>query len=150
LVEEARSMFAGRLKQRKNLSALLQLGYAYSKVDVEQGFSIIESNVQFFNDIISAGILLDEFNDMGSVKNDEVRLSIVEMESYRNMKNGVVTIRNLALADFERTTGLADRFIRPEARFFARFRITEAMLDPNAEDYEKEMQGKVDERYYVD
>ena len=150
LVEEARSMFAGRIKQRKNLTSILQLVYAYSTVDAEQGFSIIESNVQFINDVISAGIMLDEFNDMGSVKNDEVRLSIVEMESYRNMKNGVATFRNLTLADFERITALADRFTRPEARFFARFRITEAMLDPNAEEYEKEMQTKADERYYID
>jgi hypothetical protein len=109
---------------------------------------MIESNMQFINDVIAAGILLDEFNEMGSVKNDEVRLSIVELESYRNLKNGVATIRNLALADFERITNLADRFSRPEARFFARFRIAEALLDPYAEEYEKQMQVKAEERYY--
>jgi hypothetical protein len=150
LVEEARAMYAGRMKQRKNLTSVMQLGYAYSTVDAGQSFTMIETNMQFINDIIAAGILLDEFNDMGSIKSDEVRLEIVESESYRNMKNGVALIRNLAGADFERITNLADRFSRPEARFFARYRITEALLNPDAEQNEKEMQSKADERYYID
>ena len=57
-------------------------------------------------------------------------------------------IRNLAGADFERLTNLADRFSRPEARFFARYRIVEALLDPDAETREKEMQAKSEEGDY--
>jgi Flp pilus assembly protein TadD len=150
LVDEARSMYAGRMKQRKNLSTVLQLGYAYSAVEPAQGFAMVETNMTFINDVIAAGILLDEFNDLGSVKNDEVRLSVIESESYRNLKNGVGLIKNLALTDFERLTNLADRFARHETRFFARFRVAQALLDPDAEATEKEMQSKSDERYYVD
>jgi hypothetical protein len=94
--------------------------------------------------------VLDEFNETGSVKNDEVRLSVVESESYHNLRNGVVMVRNLSLTDFERLTALADRFARSEARFFARFRVAQALLDPKAEETEKMMQSKSDERYYVD
>lgn len=147
LAEEARSMYSGRMKQRKNLGSLLQLGYAYSNIEPAQSFALIEANMSFVNDVVAAGILLDEFNEMGSVKSDEVRLEIVRLESYRNMKNGVALIRNLATADFERTTNLVDRFTRPEARFFARLRVAEALLDPNAEQNEKDYQSKSDDRY---
>jgi Flp pilus assembly protein TadD len=148
LVDEARGMYAGKMKQRKNLSSVLQLGYAYSTIDTAQSFTMIESNVQFINDVVAAGILLDEFNELGAVKGDEVLLSVVESESYRNLKSGVALIKNLANADFERLGNLADRFARPEARFFARYRIAEALLNPDADANEKEMQSKADERYY--
>lgn len=148
LVEEARSIYSGRMKKRKNLSSVLQIGFAYSSVDPPQGFNMVESNLTFINDIIAAGILLDEFNELGSVQSDEVRLEVVQSESYRNLRNGVAMIRNLAGVDFERLTALADRFARPEARFFARFRIAEALLNANAEENEKEQQSKSDERYY--
>lgn len=148
LVDEARAMYNGKMKQRKNLNTILQLGYAYSTVDAAQGFTLVESNVQFINDVISAGVLLDEFNEIGSVKSDEVLLSVVETESYKNVKNGVALIRNLAGADFERLTNLADRFSRPEARFFARYRIVESMLDPDAELRETEIQAKSEEGDY--
>ncbi|MGC2235634.1 MAG: hypothetical protein WA584_05710 [Pyrinomonadaceae bacterium] len=147
LTEEARSMYSGRMKQRKNLDSLLQLGYAYSTVEPAQSFALIEANLSFINDVIAAGILLDEFNEMGSVKSDEVRLEVVRAESYRNLKNGVALIRNLATSDFERTANLVDRFSRPEARFFTRLRIAEAMLDPDAEQNEKENQSKNNDRY---
>lgn len=150
LVEEARSMYNGRMKQRKNLSTVLQLGYAYSAVDPAQGFSIIETNITFINDVIAAAVLLDEFNEAGSVKNDELRLMVVETESYRNLKNGVTLFRNLSLVDFERLTNLTDRIARPEPRFFARVRVAQALLDATAEKREKEMQTKSEERYDVE
>ncbi|HEY0430122.1 MAG TPA: hypothetical protein VGC76_20230 [Pyrinomonadaceae bacterium] len=150
LIEEARTLFAGRMKQHKNLNSVLQLGYGYSLIDAPQGFMLIESNMPFVNDVIAAGILLDEFNETGSVKSDEVRLEIVQTESYRNLKNGVALIKNLAAADFERLTNLADRFARPEARFFARYRIVESLLDPKAEAVENEIQSKATEGEFVD
>ena len=84
LVEEARSIYSGRMKKRKNLSSVLQIGYAYSTVDPPQSFNMVESNLSFINDVIAAGILLDEFNELGSVDSDEVRLEVVQSESYRN------------------------------------------------------------------
>jgi hypothetical protein len=147
LAEEARSMYSGKMKQRKNLDSILQLGYAYSIIEPAQSFALIETNLSFINDVIAAAILLDEFNDMGAVKNDEVRLEVVRLESYRNMKNGVAIFKNLATEDFERTTNLVDRFSRPEARFFARLRIAESLLDPEAVENEKEYQSRTNERY---
>ncbi len=139
LLGEARAQYSGRLRQRKNLNSLLQMAQAYAVVDANEGFALLEGNVSYFNDLIAAGILIDDFNFYGSVKSDEVNLDVVRAESYRSVPNGVALIKKLAAADFDRTVALAERFARPETRFFARFRIVEALLDPDAEKTEKEI-----------
>ncbi|MDQ3323133.1 MAG: hypothetical protein M3525_11995 [Acidobacteriota bacterium] len=140
LVGEARAQYSGRMKQRKNLTSVLQLAQAYAVVEPEQSFVLLEGNISFFNDLIAAGILLDDFNEYGSIKSDETLLDVVRAQSYRSAPNGVALIKKLAAADFDRTTALADRFARQETKFFARFRIVEALLDADAEKTEKEIQ----------
>lgn len=140
LVNEARAQYSGRMKQRKNLNSVLQLAHGYAVAEPEQGFVLLESNVSYFNDLIAAGILIGDFNAYNSVRSDEVDLDTVRSESYRSAPGGVAIIRKLAAADFERATALAERFARPETKFFARFRIVEALLDPSAEETEKQLQ----------
>lgn len=137
LTEEARTMYLGKMKNRKNMTSLLQLSLAFAAVESAQGFSFLENNISFVNDIIAAGIVIDEYNEYGSIKDDELLLSVVLPESYSNMPNGVALIRKLSQADFERTVSIADRFARREVRFFARFRIAQALLDPKAEEIEE-------------
>lgn len=139
LLGEARAQYSGRLRQRRNLNSLLQMAQAYAVVDANEGFALLEGNLSYFNDLIAAGILIDDFNYYGSVKSDEVNLDDVRAESYRSVPNGVALIKKLAVADFDRTVALAERFARPETAFFARFRIVEALLDPDAEKTEKQI-----------
>ncbi len=143
LTEEARATYLGKMKNRRNMTSVMQMSQAYSVVEPAQGFSLLENNISFINSLIAAGILVDEFNEFGSIKNDEVLLSVVQMESYRNMPKGVVLIRNLAGADFDRTVSVADSFARREAVFYARFRIVQALLDPKAEETEAAMQKQL-------
>jgi hypothetical protein len=77
------------------------------------------------------------------VENEEVRLDTVRGESYRNLPKGVALIKSLSAADFDRTTALAERFSRAEVRFYTRFRIAEALLNPEAEKDEKEFQSNL-------
>ncbi len=144
LLDEARTIYSGRMKNRKNLTSVLQLTQAYAVIDPVQSFAFLEGNLSFLNDIVAAGILLDEFNEGGSVKSEEVRLEVVRSESYRTVQGGVALIKNLANSDFDRTVSLAEKFSRGEARFFARFRIAEALLDPNAEENEKTFQASIE------
>ncbi|MDQ3086983.1 MAG: hypothetical protein M3Q78_00120, partial [Acidobacteriota bacterium] len=144
LLNEARSIYSGRMKHRKNLTSVLQMTHAYAVIEPAQSFAFLEGNLSFVNDVIAAGILVDEFNEGGSVKSEEVRLEVVRNESYRNVPNGVALIKNLATSDFDRTVSLAEKFSRPEARFFARFRIAQALLDPNAEENEKTFQTNLE------
>lgn len=148
LMNEARSQYSGRVRQRRNLTSVLQLAQGYAAVEPEQGFSLLEGNVSYFNDLIAAGILLNDFYEYGLIKSDEVKLDVVRAESYRNAPNGVRLIRKLATVDFDRTVALADRFARAETRFFARFRIAEALLDPKAEETEKLQQQSEDHGDY--
>jgi uncharacterized protein YnzC (UPF0291/DUF896 family) len=147
LAGEARSMYSGKMKNRRNLASILQIAQAYAVFDAEQGFAFLENNMSYFNDIISAGILLDEFNDYGSVENEEVRFDTVRSESYRNLSKGVALIKSLSTADFDRTTALADKFSRAEVRFYTRFRIAEALLNPEAEADEKEFQSNIESEH---
>jgi hypothetical protein len=147
LVSEARSMYSGRMKNRKNLASVLQIAQAYSVFDAEQGFAFLESNISFFNDVIGAGILLDEFNEYGSVTGDEVRLDAVRTESYRNLPKGVALLKSLSTADFDRTVSLAEKFSRGEIRFYARLRLAEALLNPDAEANEKEFQSNIESEH---
>jgi hypothetical protein len=148
LLEEAGSMYSGRMKNRRNLASILQLAQAFAVVEPEHSFSFLESNIGYFNDLISAAILLSEFNEYGAVVDEEVRLDNIKSESYRNAPNAVRLIRNLSAADFERTIGLADKFSRSEVRFFTRYRIIEALLNPNAEEEEKTAQTNVSSEEY--
>lgn len=138
LTDEARAMYSGRMKSRKNLASILQLSQVLAVLEPEQGFSFLENNMSFINEVIAAGILIDEFNDAGSLKGDELLLISVQGESYRNAPQGVGLIKDLARSDFDRTVAIADRFARREVRFYARFRIAQALLDPQAEEIEKE------------
>ena len=140
LMNEVRSMYSGRMKNRRNLSSVLQIAQSYSVIEPAQGFEILEANTQFFNEIINAAILLGEFNESDAVENDELRLDAVRRASFQNLPNGVELIKNLTAADFDRTINLAERFARPEVRFYARFRIADALLNPQAEENEKSMQ----------
>ncbi len=146
LINEARAQYSGKMRQRRNLTSVLQLAQGYAFVEPEQSFSLLESNISYFNDLIAAGILLDDFNEYGSVKSDEVKLDVVRAASYSNAPNGVSLIRKLAAIDFDRTVALAEKFARPETRFFARFRIAEALLDPKAEETEKQLQQSEENR----
>ncbi|MGI8639449.1 MAG: hypothetical protein ACR2MG_05785 [Pyrinomonadaceae bacterium] len=146
LINEARSIYSGKMKNRRNLNSVFEMTQAYAVIEPDQGFGLLEANTQFFNDIINAAILLDEFNESGAVENDELRLDTVRRESYQNMPKGVQLIRNLTAADFDRTINFAERFARPEVRFYARYRIADALLNPDAEEDEKTIKTSLNEQ----
>lgn len=150
LIEEARTLYTGKTKHRKNLESLLGLARAYAVYDAEQGFNLLESNMTFVNDLISAAVLLEEFNESGAVESEELLLERTLDESYRLVKNGVGLIIDLSAADFDRTANLADKFSRPEARFVVRLRIAQALLEPNALETEKAKQKQMTEAEHYD
>ncbi len=148
LMEEARTVYSGRMKNRKNLSTVLQFTQAYAVIDAEQGFVFLEVNISFFNELINAAILLDDFNEAGSTQNDELRIDTIRSQTYQNLPKGVILIKNLATADFERAVSFAERFSRPEIRFFARYRIAESLLSPNAEEDEQKFKTTFESEQY--
>jgi Flp pilus assembly protein TadD len=148
LLEEARSIYSGRMKNRRNLTTVLHLTQAYAVFDAEQSFAFLENNISYFNEIINAAIILDEFNESGSTQNDELRIDTIRNQAYQNVPKGVMLIKNLATADFDRMVNFAERFSRAEIRFFARYRILESLLNPEAEQDEQKFKTTYENEHH--
>lgn len=137
LLEEAVQLLPGRVKNQEQLTASLQVVYAYSLADPEQAFAMIESNIAQMNEIINAGVTLDEFYEYGSVENGELMFSAMNRHGLMHVQRATDLVKNLAKADFDRAANLAEKFGRPEIRLFVRLKLTQSLLDPKAAEREK-------------
>ncbi|HEX8264688.1 MAG TPA: hypothetical protein VF596_04645 [Pyrinomonadaceae bacterium] len=137
LLEEAVQLLPGRVKNQEQLTASLQVVYAYSLADPEQAFAMIENNIAQMNEIINAGVTLDEFYEYGSVENGELLFSAMNRHGLMHVQRATDLVKNLAKADFVHTAALAEKFGRPEIRLFVRLKLTQSLLDPKAADREK-------------
>lgn len=137
LLEEAVQLLPGRVKNQEQLTASLQIAYAYSLVDPEQAFSMIENNIAQMNEIISAGVTLDEFYEYGSVENGELLFSAMNRQGLTHVQRATDLMKSLAKADFTRAANLAEKFGRTEIRLFVRLKLAQSLLDPNAAEREK-------------
>jgi hypothetical protein len=137
LLEEAVQLLPGRVKNQEQLTASLQVVYAYSLADPEQAFAMIENNIAQMNEIINAGVTLDEFYKYGSVENGELLFSAMNRHGLMHVQRATDLVKNLAKADFDRAANLAEKFGRPEIRLFVRLKLTQSLLDPKAAEREK-------------
>ena len=137
LLEEAVQLLPGRVKNQEQLTASLQVVYAYSLADPEQAFAMIENNIAQMNEIINAGVTLDEFYEYGSVENGELMFSAMNRHGLMHVPRATDLVKNLAKADFDRAANLAEKFGRPEIRLFVRLKLTQSLLDPKAAEREK-------------
>ncbi len=146
LMDEANQFLPARLKRKPNLETTLKIGAAYAQVQPARGFNLIENSILQMNDLIAAGLMIDEFYDYGTMDSDEVLFDTMERQGVLHATNAVATIKTLAAVDFDRTVGLADKFARPEIRTFVRLKIAEALLDPEAVEHEKTLREQQSER----
>ncbi|MDQ4123589.1 MAG: hypothetical protein M3209_19295 [Acidobacteriota bacterium] len=137
VLEEALQLLPGRLKNQESLTSSLQVAYAYSLADPEQAFAMIENNIAQMNEIINAGVTLDEFYDYGSVENGELLFSAMNRQGLMHVQRATDLMKNLAKADFARAANLAEKFVRPEIRLFVRLKLAQSLLDPQAAEREK-------------
>jgi hypothetical protein len=137
LVDEANQFLPSQLKRKNNLDSTLRIAGAYAAVRSERAFALIENSVAQMNDLINAGVLIDDFYDYGSLSEGEITYDVMERQGVLHTTNQVLSIKNLAETDFDRTVSLSDKFSRPEIRMYVRLKIAEALLDPKAEEKEK-------------
>ncbi|HEX8197347.1 MAG TPA: hypothetical protein VF571_14230 [Pyrinomonadaceae bacterium] len=137
LLEEAVQLLPGRVKNQEQLTVSMQVVYAYSLADPEQAFAMIENNIAQMNEIINAGVTLDEFYEYGSVENGELMFSAMNRHGLMHVQRATDLVKNLAKADFDRTANLAEKFGRPEIRLFVRLKLTQSLLDSKAAEREK-------------
>lgn len=137
LLAEVKSFAPARLKRKSNLDSALAIAVASASVEPEQAFALIENSIVQINDLIGAGVLINDFYDYGALENDELLYDTMEHQAAAHTPALVETVKKLAAADFERTINLADKFARPEIGTFVRFKIAEALLDAEAAEREK-------------
>jgi hypothetical protein len=137
LLEEAVQLLPGRVKNQEQLTASLQVVYAYSLADPEQAFAMIENNIAQMNEIINAGVTLDEFYEYGSVENGELLFSAMNRHGLMHVQRATDLVKNLAKVNFDRTAALAEKFGRLEIRLFVRLKLAQSLLDPKAAEREK-------------
>lgn len=137
LLDESVQLMLAAPPDRKGLESMGQITTAYSVVDPEKAFTMVEIAVEQMNPYIDAGIRLDEFYDLGSLEAGELRYASMARQLLLHIPNSSDLLKNLARADFDRAVRLTDRFGRPEIRRFGRLRIAQVLLDREAAEKEK-------------
>lgn len=132
LVDEASQSLKGRVRHKTDLDATMQVAAAYAKVQPERAFTLIENSISQMNDLITAGIAVNDFYQQGALKNEELDFEVMQSQSTIHVAKSVEMMKALAAIDFERATGLADRFARPEVRILTKLKLAQSLLDPNA------------------
>ena len=145
LTDEARTLYDGKMRQQKNLDAILNLSRAYLQFQPDSAFILLESNMPTFNNLINSAVLVEDFNQTGNVEEDELLISTGLTASYKLLKNGVQFFQDAAKSDFDRAVGLTSQFSRPEIRFLVQLRLAESLLDADPNRREKEQQKKITE-----
>ncbi len=116
----------------------------YSNVEPDKAFPILENTIYQLNDTLEAFVKVGEFID---VNGDLIIDNEVQLGTFGgSMTQGFVgqlggsenVIGNLAIADFEKTKGLADRFSRTELRIFVKLMIMRSVLDDGKKSISRE------------
>ncbi len=111
------------------------LAGGYSEVNAEKAFPILENAVYKLNEMVFAFIKVGEFVDVsGSMIHDgEVQLGMFGGGMVKTLLTGLGDsdriLVNLAIADFDRTRELAEKFEKPEVRLMAKLLILRSVLD---------------------
>ena len=151
LLEEAQQLMPALMRKQTDLEAFAKIAFVYSVADPERAFEIIESGIGQMNEVVSAGIRVDEFYANGALDQNELLLLSVNRQVLLHVPNAAALLKNLALADFQRAVNLADKFERPEIRLFIRLRIAQSVLDLKSAEREisdrNQLTGGGDEMY---
>ena len=137
LLDEANVLLPAQLKRKPNLDTTLRIAGAFAVVQPERAFNLIETSVAQMNELIQAGVLIQDFYEYETVQADEVLLDAMHRQGFAHTTNITALIKTLAAADFARTVALSDKFGRQEIRLFVRLKIAEALLNPEAAEREK-------------
>lgn len=129
LLQEASSMLTPRSRNYRQLLARMALVNAYASIGSDRAFDILESSVEQSNEVLAAFFVVGEFvMEDEVVRDDEVtvfqlgRLIGNDLQQYRKM------VALMALSDFKRMRGVADRFQRQEVRLLAQLFIADSLL----------------------
>ena len=126
LLNEGRAVVDAAPPSSGQMSAELQLARAYSSLDQDQSFAIVQPLIAKTNELIAAAASLDGFD--ATYLNDGEWI-VPGMNSLGNVVNNLnQTLALLARLDFERARSLTDQIQRPELRLIAQMEIARGTL----------------------
>ena len=125
LLEEASTMIGSKALNYTQLQAQMQVARSFTHLDPARSFEILESISSQFNELLDAAEVLNGFEQQyykdGELLWQGTNLGLVLFQIISDLSQ-------LAPIDFDRTTGIAGRFQRPEARLMAQLLIARAVL----------------------
>ncbi len=130
LLDEARGMSSSRAKNFMQLGVQLTVARAYAPLDASRSLAILEPVVDQLNELLAAAVVLGGFITEELVRDDEIMMEPLTMISNEFAGTYANDVKALAVADFERTKALADRFLRDEIRIIARLLVAQSILMP--------------------
>jgi hypothetical protein len=107
---------------------------AYSNIDAEKSFPLLENTIYRLNDTLAAFVKVGEFIDVQGdmVEDGEVQLGSfgggMTRELLRGLGSSDTVVRNLAVADFEKMKSITNRFDRHEVRVLAKMLVLRSVL----------------------
>jgi len=130
LLEQARILVGSsvRIESQEEMSALLEIGRAFSRYDPKRSFEIVEPILNQFNEISAAAEVLDGFGQQYYQGGELI------MQNGNSVANAatqlIAALASLAVANFDRAKAVADRVERPEVRIGAYLAIAQQTINP--------------------
>ena len=110
------------------MSALLEIGRAFSRYDSKRAFEVVEPIVNQFNEMSAAAVVLDGF---GQKYYQDGELIMQNGNSVANAATQLMsTLGSLAMENFDRAKAGADRIERPEVRIGTYLAIAQQTISP--------------------
>ncbi|HVF57393.1 MAG TPA: hypothetical protein VM934_14660 [Pyrinomonadaceae bacterium] len=126
-LDDARDMVVGRAHGQTQFSAQLDLARAYSTLDAEEAFAVVESAVGQLNELLAAAAVVDGFG-LESFKDGELRQQQGGYIWNDLISRCAAELATLAPVDFERARTAARKFQRPDARTLAQLLLAQNVL----------------------
>lgn len=143
IMKDAQTLVNPSPKNYRDFMETWFLASAYSETDPEKAFPILEDAIFRLNDTLSAFIKVGEFIDVSGEMIDDGEVQVGAfggaMISSLTRELGIAnsTVRNLAIADFDKTKALTNKFDRTEVRILAKMLILRAVLGDETKDKTK-------------
>jgi hypothetical protein len=129
LLEEAQGFVSYRARNITQLGAQLMVVQAYAKLNPERSLTMLEPIVDQLNELLAAAVTLGGFIlDQEVMRDDEIRMEVFTGALPFATGYFMPDLRSLAVADFDRTRALAERFQRDEIRMMARLLVVQSVL----------------------
>jgi hypothetical protein len=125
-LEEAWAMTGGSLESNQQMTMQLQVATAFMQFNHQRSFEIMEALLGRLNEIIAASVIVEGFEQSGSVRSGEILINTGRSYSLGIEYSQPLSL--LALMDFDRTQVITSQIARPELRSLICLQIIETFL----------------------